>query len=336
MSKLRHRVAALTLGGLLLGVPLLTNGTANAEQIETGRQVVFGGDGMFGLSCRSTPDVSSLTVPAESTVRVVNRTGHAATLRLGRDALGKLPDDGSTEVVFRRGTTPVQLTPSCALGTESTPVLVTATPTPTGPSATAPGPGTVPPTQSSSGPPSTPPGSTPPVSSDPPSSGATQPGPSTPTGKPTRPGKPTRTTTVTKRPPATRPIDERTATPVTAATVPTMPQGGAAVTKVRTKVQRGTGGSAPTFAGMPVGEQQTIVSGVPTLDLPTTSEAAALPPDAPPSEIAAAEPVAEMRPMPESRPIGLLGVIAAVCALGVAVAAIRAFVSERASRSSVA
>ncbi|MFG1607079.1 hypothetical protein [Actinoplanes sp. NPDC049265] len=334
MSKLRHRVAALTLGGLLLGAPLLTNGTASAEQIETGHQVVFGGDGMFGLSCRSTPDVSSLTVPAESRVRVVNRTGHAATLRLGRDARGKLPDDASTEVVFRRGTTAVQLTPSCALGTESTPVLVTATPTPTSPSAPDPGPGTVPlPSQTTSGPPTTtPPGTTPPpATSNPPGSGAPQTGTSAPAHRP-----PTRTTTVTRKPAANKPIDERTVTPAAAATVPTMPQGGGAVTKVKTKFQRGTERSAPTFAGMPVGEQKTIVGGVPTVDLPSVSEAAALTPDASPSEIAAAEPVAEMRPMPESRPIGLLGVIAGVCVLGVAVAAIRAFVSERASRSFIA
>jgi hypothetical protein len=127
--QVRHRVVAVVLGGLLLGAPLLTNGTANADQSEAGgRQVAFGGGGVLGLSCRSTPEVGALTVPADSTVRVVNRTGHSAKLRLGGATKGTIPDDGATDVVFRRGTTAVLLSPSCALGDQSTPLLVTATP----------------------------------------------------------------------------------------------------------------------------------------------------------------------------------------------------------------
>ncbi|MEV7621621.1 hypothetical protein [Actinoplanes sp. NPDC089786] len=326
MSKVRHRVTALTLGGLLLGVPLLTNGTASAEQVEAGgRQVVFDGGSMLGLSCRSTPDVSSLTIPAESTVRVVNRTGHPARLRLGDTVKGTVPDDGSAAVVFRRGTTAVQLTPSCALGAESTPLLVTATPEPTG----LPGEELEP----------TPDDTTDDVESPtaaPSDSGTpAAPGSALP-DTPATTGRPTRTATSTTRPAKTQPVGERTVTPAAAVAIPTMPQGGAATTKVRTKVLRGTAGSTPTFAGMPPGEQKTIVSDVPTLDLPTMSEAAAMTPAAPPSEIAAAEPVAEMRPMPEKQPVGLLAVVAGVCALGVAFAAIRSFVSQRASRSNIA
>src|SRR4051794_19322001 len=95
----RYRVAALVLGGLLLGGPLVASGTASAEQFrpeqqqvdENGHQVTFGGGGMFGLSCHSRPDFESMTVPAESTVRVVNRTGHRANLQLGGDTMGMLP-----------------------------------------------------------------------------------------------------------------------------------------------------------------------------------------------------------------------------------------------------
>ena len=89
----RYRVAALVLGGLLFGGPLLTNGTASAEPgraAEGGRQVTFAGGGVLGLSCRSHPDVESMTVPADSTVRVVNRTGHSANLQLGGDTKGML------------------------------------------------------------------------------------------------------------------------------------------------------------------------------------------------------------------------------------------------------
>jgi hypothetical protein len=42
-----------------------------------------------------------------------------------------------------------------------------------------------------------------------------------------------------------------------------------------------------------------------------------------------------MRPLPESRPVGLLAVIAIVSVLGVAMGAIRAFVSQRAYRANI-
>ena len=79
--QVRHRVTAVALGGFLLGAALLTTGTANADQVEGGGwQVVFGGGGVLGISCQSTPSVESMIVPAEGTVRVVNRTGHGAKL----------------------------------------------------------------------------------------------------------------------------------------------------------------------------------------------------------------------------------------------------------------
>src|SRR6058998_2049225 len=90
----RYRVAALVLGGLLLGGPLVASGTASAEQVgpepagpeqeqvdEGGHQVTFAGGGVLGLSCHSRPDIESMTVPADSTVRVVNQTGHSANLQ---------------------------------------------------------------------------------------------------------------------------------------------------------------------------------------------------------------------------------------------------------------
>ncbi|GLZ01469.1 hypothetical protein [Actinoplanes sp. NBRC 103695] len=333
MSQVRYRVAALTLGGLLLGLPLLTSGTASAEQIEAGdRQVVFDGNGMLGLSCRSAPDVSSMTVPAESKVRVVNRTGYPARLKLGNSLKGTLPDDGSAELVFRHGTTAVQLTPSCPFRTESTPLLVTATPEPTGPPPEdEPEPTSEQPTGGAVNTPPTTPSTT---GGAPTSTGSTLPDTSAPTGRPTRTA--TSTATTTTRPGSPRPTDERTLTPATVVAVQTMPQGGAATTKVRAKALRGTDVTTPTFAGMPPGEQRAIVPGVPTIGLPTMSEAAALTPGVPPTDVAAAEPVAEMRPMPENRPVGLLAVVAGVCVLGVAVAAIRAFVSQRASRANIA
>src|SRR4051794_27977430 len=113
--QVRYRVAALTLGGLLLGAPPLLNGSAQAGGEEGGRvegggqQVAFTRRGGPRLPCRSTPEVESVTVPAGSTIRLVNRTGHSADLRLGENRKGTLGDDGTADVVFRSGTTAVAM-----------------------------------------------------------------------------------------------------------------------------------------------------------------------------------------------------------------------------------
>ena len=116
-----------------------------------------------------------------------------------------------------------------------------------------------------------------------------------------------------------------------------MPQGGAAP-RVKRNPARGTAGAAvPAFSGMPPGDDKTILPGVPTLDLPSApTTAAPVLPAGPSSGIVAAEPVATMRPLPESQPIGLLAVIATVSVLGVAIGVIRAIVSQRASRATIA
>jgi hypothetical protein len=312
----------MVLGGLFLGAPLLTNGTANAEQAEGGgRQIVFAGGGVLGLSCRSKPDVGSLTVPADSTVRVVNRTGHSAKLQLGGTTKGTVPNDGSTEVVFRRGTTAVLLSPKCALGAESTPVLVTASPS--APSTGMPDPTPAPSNDSAA-----------PLSPSNPGSPSASDGGS---AMPDSAAPPTRSpsTPITSRPGTTRPGAPVPGAQTAATAVQAMPQGGAATRVLRTRLTRGTDSTAPTFAGMPPGNDKTIVGGVPTLTLPTTTDAAPIAPAASPSDVAAAEPVAAMEPMAGRGPIGLLAVVASVCVVGVAVSAIRAFVSERASRATV-
>jgi hypothetical protein len=321
--QVRNRVAALVLGGLLLGAPLLTNGTANAEQSEAGaRQVVFGGGGVLGLSCRSTPDVGAMTVPADSTVRVVNRTGHSARLRLGGTAKGTIPDDGSTDVVFRRGTTPVMLSPNCALGDQATPLMVTATPSAP---VTLPNPDPGPSDDDAV-----------PVA---PSDGSPAAAPTSGSALPDAMGtgtRPHRTSTV--RPGASRPGAVRHG-----------PSGTAS--KIKNGITRGTQEAAPTFAGMPPGDDKTIVGGVPTLELPSPAvPSSAVPSSSVPSSSvsaaselssavpvsAAAEPVATMEPMRGTGSVGLLGVVAGVCVIGVAVGAIRAIVSQRASRTNMA
>ena len=322
----RYRVTALVLGGFLLGGPLLTNGTASAEQVDGGgRQVTFAGGGVLGLSCRSHPDIESMTVPADSWVRVVNRTGHSANLRLGGNTKGMIADDGATEVVFRRGTTAVTLTPTCAIDNDATPVLVTASPS--SPATTMPDPIPAPAGSNSSA-----------FAAEP--TGSTRPSRSTRPDAVTPAGRPSRVTTATGRPGASRPSALRTAVVAQAATTAAqaMPQGDATPLKIKTKDAKGTQAStAPAFSGMPPGDKPALLTGVPQLDPARPA------PDAGPSvvgvpttEIAAAEPVAAMEPMREQGPIGLLALVAAVCVLGVGAAAIRAIVSQRANRSKIA
>jgi hypothetical protein len=325
----RYRVAALVLGGLLLGGPLLVNGTASADQVghpeqEGGHQVTFAGGSVFGLSCRSHPDVESMTVPADSTIRVVNQTGHNANLQLGSDTKGMLQDNDSTEVVFRRGTTAMTLTPTCALGNDASPVMVTAQP------------------------------SVPVTTPDPipnPSGGDSS-GFASATTDSSRPSDSTLPDTLSApvhssraRPshaghPAVGPGDSLgSSTVAQAAKVAAqgMPPGGDGLRpKSKIKTSKSTPGAVvPAFSGMPPGAEKALVPGVPSMELnPPPAAPAAV--TAPTTEIAAAEPVAAMEPIRERGPVGLLAAIAMVCALGVGIAAIRAFVSERAIRANIA
>lgn len=328
----RYRVAAILLGGLVFGVPLLTNGTASAEPVPEGaRQVTFAGGGMLGISCRSRPDVESMVVPADSTVRVVNRTGYSAKLQLGGATRATLPDDAATEVVFRRGTTAVLLKPNCALGEDAAPVLVTAAPSAP---ATMPDPIPVP----SGG------GSSPTASPAEPADSDEPPGPATGSAMPdaaSSAGRPVRSTPAATRLDTRRPGAPRTATVAQAAktAAQAMPQGGAAPRqKVKTRTAKGKRGSAAAvFAGMPPGDARTILPGVPRIDAAPVQLGTPPPPATPsPADIAVAEPVAAVGPIRDGQPVGLLAVIAAVCAVGVATAAIRAIVSQRANRASVA
>jgi len=325
----RHRVTAVVMGGFLLGAPLLMNGTANAGQVEAGdgRQVVFGGGDMLGFSCDSAPDVESMTVPAESTVTVVNRTGHNARLLLGGSEEGVLADDSATQVVFNRGSTPVILDPDCTLSDEATPAVITA-----GPATGAAMPGSIPVPTSAAPAAAMPPGSDSPAASA--TAGSSLPdSPGLSTSRPQRATVKANSAGATRaggRRPGLREADSAT----TAAQA--MPQGGATL-RIKTRTGRSTAGAAaPGLAGMPLGGKKVPASGVPSLALAPATEAAPAAPAVPATEIAAAEPVAAVRPMASEHPIGLLALVAAVCAIGVSVGAIRSFVAQRAYRSPIA
>jgi hypothetical protein len=327
----RYRVAALVASGLIFGAPLLATGTANADQLGPGdRRVTFGGGGVLGLNCGSKPSVEKLTVPAESTLHVVNRTGHDARLELAGAPKGVIPDDGAAEVVFRRGTTPVLLDPDCADADDPVPVLVTAVPST---------PSTLPdPMPGGSGATTLP--SIVAGSAD--HSSAS--GSALPDTRSSR-SRPARTTPDAARAGLREPSSERPATPARSSSgaAAAAPQAGLPQ-KSKNRSLRTPVAGTHAFAGMPPGERRALVPGDRASVTgvtgagsasPTSVETAAQELDGP-IAAPAAEPVAAVEPLRTGRPIGLLGLTAMVCVMGVLAAAIRAIVSQRASRANLA
>ncbi|HYN93301.1 MAG TPA: hypothetical protein VES42_05590 [Pilimelia sp.] len=137
----RHR-ATLAAAAIIAGAPFLAAGAAQAESMESGRQVTFSGSRLLGVSCAANPSTRSVTVPAESTLKVVNRTGHRATLLLDGAARGEVAEGSTAQVLFRRGPVSLALKPHCVLAEKSAvevrvvaarPAIDPAPPAPTGP-----------------------------------------------------------------------------------------------------------------------------------------------------------------------------------------------------------
>ncbi|GAA4453504.1 hypothetical protein [Phytohabitans houttuyneae] len=122
----RHRAAATVVAALFAATPLLVAAAAQAAPTpdpmpaESGKEVVFSGDrGLLGVSCAANPSTSSVTIPAETTLRVVNKTGYRAKLLLDGASQGELADGAAAPVVFHRGPVTLGLKPSCMLSDES-------------------------------------------------------------------------------------------------------------------------------------------------------------------------------------------------------------------------
>lgn len=116
----RHRAAAIAVAAVFATAPLLAATAAHAEPLESGKEVVFSGDrGLLGVSCEANPSASTVTVPAETTLRVVNRTGYRAKLLIDGAAQGEIEDGGAAPVVFHRGPVRLGLKPSCMLADEA-------------------------------------------------------------------------------------------------------------------------------------------------------------------------------------------------------------------------
>ncbi|GGK93502.1 hypothetical protein [Mangrovihabitans endophyticus] len=327
--QVRHRLTAVALGGLLMGAPLLTSGTANAAQ-GGGATVAFTGDALLPFTCNSQPTVGAMTVAADSTVRVLNRTGQDAELRLAGAWAGTVPEGGTAAVIFHRTTT-LQLNPSCPSAKQSPPVLVTTT----DPSVTPPPSGTTdaptgaagssPPSQSGGSPSSDgrPSGSQQPSSSRPATGGV-----NTGTGG-ARGGVSSGGHSTTRRTPAAP--DSRVPTPTAAGSSVAGATGGSATT--RNSTMSATGGGAPVE--VPAAAETSTPTDAASASAGganSTGPGSPAPVDAGPEGASLAEPVATAGSVADNRAGGLLAAVALVCVFGVATGLIRSFVSLR-SRS---
>lgn len=122
-QQLRQRSGAAAL--FVAAAPLLLADAAVAAPEpdpvvpETAARVVFTGGGVLGVACGATPAVWSVSVPAESTVQVVNNTGRRAHLSIDGAVQGELADGASTEVIIYRGPVSLGLRPRCVLAEHS-------------------------------------------------------------------------------------------------------------------------------------------------------------------------------------------------------------------------
>jgi hypothetical protein len=133
LHAIRRRTVASAVAAFFVAAPLAVGGAAFADPAqETNSQVTFSGDGLLGVACGAKPNAASVTVPAESTLRVVNNTGRKAKLMLDGATRGEVASGATADVLFHRGPVELALKPDCMLADEkSVRVEVMAPPPPT-------------------------------------------------------------------------------------------------------------------------------------------------------------------------------------------------------------
>jgi hypothetical protein len=121
MQPIRNRAAATAIAALFAAAPLALGTAAYAygPVQESGKEVVFSGGGLLGVACGAKPSTTSVTVPAESSLRVVNNTGRRAKLVLDGATRGEISSGSAADVLFHRGPVSLALKPDCVLADES-------------------------------------------------------------------------------------------------------------------------------------------------------------------------------------------------------------------------
>lgn len=300
--RLRAAAVAVLAAAPAFAVGVLAAGSglqAEAATTGSGMQVVFNGGGLLGLSCAARPDSRSITVPANSTLLVVNRTGYRARLMLDGVTQGEIQNSASAQVLFRRGPVTLSLKPSCVLSEESKTVRVSVTAAPLVPDEPAPAPDDPRPAPAPS-----------------PSAGAVGGGLPDAGGQPGAAGS--------GGLPNTGPGVQRS----TGAGLPDSGLSAGSGTRPAGPAAAGRRMIVPGMPpGMPPGDDPLAVPGAPVLDPPSTVDT--------PVHSVNAEPVAALDPLTETGPIGLLAIVATVCAAGVTAGAIRAITAQRAYRARI-
>lgn len=124
----RRRSLALAAATALVGVPLLAGGpTATAATAESAGTVTFsGGCGLLGsgLGANSSPDTEQVRLPAGAGLRFANQLGQAATLRLDGEEAADVPAGGSADVIFHEGPVMATMQIDCLLGESAGAVTV--------------------------------------------------------------------------------------------------------------------------------------------------------------------------------------------------------------------
>ncbi|GIH08951.1 hypothetical protein Rhe02_70180 [Rhizocola hellebori] len=132
--------------GAFAGLPMAS--TASAAP---GADVTFTSSGVAGLLCDSKPSTPSVTVGAETRIRLTNGLGAAAQLNIDGSPSATVADGETVEVQFHRGPVSITMAQSCLLpsDTKALTVAVTAVPPPVvQPSPTRPAPPVAQPQQS--------------------------------------------------------------------------------------------------------------------------------------------------------------------------------------------
>ncbi|GAB1688421.1 hypothetical protein [Krasilnikovia sp. M28-CT-15] len=320
----RHVGAAMALGGLLLGAPLLTNENASAEQSAEGRPGASLGAHTLELACKSTPDLEVVTARAER-VRAKRRGASPQRVVAQRGTHRKpVSRHGATEATFVRALSAPTDDPTCALTDESTPVVAPPTQTSVPPSSV---PVPIPVPSGSPNVTTTPSGQGTPSNSV--GAGSSVPPPVTQT---TRPQRPPTVRPGTSRPTLPRPVPVTTA-PTTAVIEPV---GGNNAGSQDGPTRRDTVAAAPVIAGLPPGGPSSLATGVTAVEGPPTTDAVPGTTSAGPAAVVSAGEPTALPPVPDDAPIGLLALTALVCAAGVSSGTIRAIVAQRASRAMMA
>ncbi len=116
------RLATMAAAGAFAGLPLAIPASG-----APGADVTFTSSGVAGLLCDSKPNTPSITVGAETRIRLTNELGASAQLKIDGSASATVADGETVEVQFHRGPVSITMAQSCLIPPNTTPLMVAVT-----------------------------------------------------------------------------------------------------------------------------------------------------------------------------------------------------------------